>query len=204
MIPVGYLRKKTRPEWLHLPAAAKVVAVSDCIMKSVVDTFVLGGFNGWWFYDSPTELDALLRAHEAEFDGTQLLYLEVFESAYDERARVERDPYEEFLGDTPVDPTDKAHAWIPLPNSDGPVNAQTPTQCVLLGYDVCSFSMGNAPACSGLSCNIAEQVEINEHGLFASLEKAKAALERGFFDGSEPGPFRIFAIHLVEATREET
>ena len=59
--------------------------------------------------------------------------------------------------------------------------------------------MSNAPECSGLSCNsIAQHVEVNEHGLFASLEKAKAALERGFFDRSEPGPFRIFAIYWVD------
>ena len=200
MIPVGYLRKKitARPEWLRLPAVANIVAVSDCVMKDVIDVFTLGRFNGWYFYDSSTTLDELLRAQGADFDGTVLLYSEVFESAYDRDARAETYPYEEFLRDTPTDPTDKAHAWIPLPSSDGLVNVQTPTQCALLGYDVCSFSMGNAPECCPLSCNsIAQHVEVNEHGLFASLENAKAALERGFFDRSEPGPLRIFAIHLV-------
>ena len=179
MIPVGYLRKKitARPEWLDVPVAANVVAVSDCVMMSVVDKFALGGFNGWYFYDSPSALDELLRAQEIDFDGTLVLYIEVFDQAYD----------------------GEPHAWIPLPGSDGPVNVQTPARSALLGYDVCSFSMGNAPECSGLSCNsIAQHVEVNEQGLFASLEKAKAALERGFFDRSEPGPLRIFAIYSVD------
>lgn len=209
MIPVGYLRKKVtpRPDWLHLPTVANIVAVSDCFVESVIDPSALGGFNGWHFYDSPTTLDELLRAQGADFDGTALLYFEVFENVYDAEAREEIDPYEEFIRETTREGADehKAYAWSPLPTSDGPVHVEAPPHCVLLGYDVCSFSMGNAPECSALSCNsIAQHVEVNEHGLFASLENAKAALERGFFDGSEPGPFRIFAIHLVEATREET
>jgi hypothetical protein len=33
--------------------------------------------------------------------------------------------------------------------------------------------------------------------LFSSFDEAKAHLERGAFNNSEPGPYRIFAVYSV-------
>ena len=40
---------------------------------------------------------------------------------------------------------------------------------------------------------------VNQHCLFNTQSEAKEALESGKFNDSEPGPFRIFAVYLVEA-----
>lgn len=178
MIPVGYVRKlKTaRPTWMDAPQVESVVAVSGCLMRPVVDVFTLGGFNGWFFFDAPSSFEPALQELGANFDETLLLYFEVYEEAYDEQART----------------------WNPVPLPEEAVNVSPPIHARLLGFDVTSFSMSSTAECSGLSCNgIASEVEVNAHGLFATLEEAKAALIDGFFDGSEPGPFRIFAVHEV-------
>lgn len=181
MIPVGYLRKlKTaRPTWIDAPQVESVIAVSDCLMKPVLDVFTLGGFNGWFFFDAPACFDPTLRGLGANFEETLLLYFEVYEEAYDEQART----------------------WSPVPLPKEAVNVSPPVHARLLGFDVTSFSMSSTPECSGLSCNgIASEVEVNAYGLFATVEEAKAALVNGFFDGSEPGPFRIFAVHEVDGS----
>ena len=53
-----------------------------------------------------------------------------------------------------------------------------------------------SPGCSPLSCNgLAAGVTVNRHCLFESFEQAKRSLEA--FNHSEPGPFRIFAVHTL-------
>jgi hypothetical protein len=75
---------------------------------------------------------------------------------------------------------------------------EKPTNARLAGYDVVSFSTGQGPGCSPLSCNsLAVKIPVNEECLFATFEDAKGALEAGKFDNSEPGPFRIVAVYLV-------
>ena len=62
-----------------------------------------------------------------------------------------------------------------------------------------SFSMQTSPECSPLSCNsLAAEVETNTRCLLQSFEQARALLEHGTFNNSEPGPFRIFAVYSVE------
>jgi hypothetical protein len=74
-----------------------------------------------------------------------------------------------------------------------------PAHRTLEGYDVVSFYAKTSPECSPLSCNgMAVDVETNEHCLLRSLEDAKQLLEDGRFSGSEPGPYRIFAVYSVD------
>ena len=40
---------------------------------------------------------------------------------------------------------------------------------------------------------------MNERCLFDTFEDAYAAIERGEFKDSEPGPYRIVAVYLVDA-----
>ena len=62
-----------------------------------------------------------------------------------------------------------------------------------------TFSAGSSPECSPLSCNgVAKELPTNAHCLFAGFEEAEAALSRGAFKDSEPGPYRIFAVYSVD------
>ena len=69
---------------------------------------------------------------------------------------------------------------------------------VFEGYDVVTFSAQTSPECSPLSCNaLASGVEANTRCLLQSFEQARALLENGTFNNSEPGPYRVFAVYSV-------
>lgn len=73
-----------------------------------------------------------------------------------------------------------------------------PSEKKLLGFDIVTFSVGNAPECSYLSCNqMAEYLIVNKHCLLNSFEEAKLHLENKVFAHCEPGPCRIFAVYSV-------
>ena len=73
-----------------------------------------------------------------------------------------------------------------------------PDEKELTGYDVVTFSFGNSAECSPLSCNaLADEMQTNQHCLLSTLEQARQLLEWGRFDNTEPGPYRIFAVHSV-------
>src|SRR5882762_11680399 len=75
----------------------------------------------------------------------------------------------------------------------------------LEGYDVVCFTVRTSPECSPLSCNpLAETIPVNEHCLLSSLEEAVRLIERGAFNNSEPGPYRIFAVYSCDAASPET
>ena len=67
------------------------------------------------------------------------------------------------------------------------------------GVDVVTFSGGNAPECSPLSCNsLAKHLSTNEHCLFTTAEEAAMHFENGAFKNSEPGPYRTYAVYSVK------
>jgi hypothetical protein len=108
-----------------------------------------------------------------------LFYYEVYESEFyeDEKVWSEFDPEESFE-----------------------TNVVRPNTAKLEGFDVVSFSSGNSPECSPLSCNsLADAIPVNQHCLFTSFTEAKEALEAGKFTACEPGPYRIFAVYSVQA-----
>ena len=73
-----------------------------------------------------------------------------------------------------------------------------PEAKVFEGYDVVTFSAQTSPECSPLSCNaLASGVEANTRCLLQSFEQARALLENGTFNNSEPGPYRVFAVYSV-------
>ncbi len=74
-----------------------------------------------------------------------------------------------------------------------------PLRKQLEGFDVVTFWAGADPECSPLSWNyMAEELATNTHCLFATFEDAEAALNRGAFKDSEPGPYRILAVYSVD------
>lgn len=53
-----------------------------------------------------------------------------------------------------------------------------------------------------VSCNaLAAEIDTNAHCLLRSFDEARELIESGKFDGSEPGPFRIFGVYSVDWPR---
>ena len=108
-----------------------------------------------------------------------MFYYEVYESEFDEDEK----------------------AWSAFdPEKSFETSVVKPNTAKLEGFDVVSFSTGNNPECSPLSCNsLAGVIPVNQNCLFASFAEAKEALEVGKFIDSDHGPYRIFAVYSVQA-----
>jgi len=181
MIPVGYMSKKivARPDWLNADGVEDVCAVSDCISNAFADYIKYWKHNGYWFFNSKSDIEYICRQDNIDASRNEVFYYEVFEKEFDEDSRT----------------------WSAFePEPSFPTHVQTPEHPKLLGYDVTTFSAGNSPECSPLSCNsLAANIAVNRHCLFDTFEQAVEALQAGAFDNSEPGPFRIFAVYRVSA-----
>jgi hypothetical protein len=177
VIPVGYLAKRVclRPEAFKAERVEDIYSVSNCMNDDFADYIHFWKHNGYWFFDSPQIIQQLGREHAIDLTGTQLFFYEVHELAFD----------------------DAENRWSAFePESSFATHVVSPTEKVLEGFDVVTFSLGTGPECSPLSCNyLAAEVETNQHCLLSSFERAKQLLEEGKFKNSEPGPFRIFAVY---------
>jgi hypothetical protein len=119
----------------------------------------------------------LAQKHKIDLNGTRFFYYEAFEQQYDEAAK----------------------SWNSYAPTEGfKTNVIKPANSLLLGYDVATYSLGNSPECSPLSCNhLAESIPVNEYCLLPSLEDARKGIDGGAFNMSEPGPFRIIAVYSI-------
>jgi hypothetical protein len=179
MIPLGFLYKRVAPAPAELQAVGvrDVYSLSGHISEDFADYIDFWRHNGYWLFDTPTTIPVLARDHGFSLHGLRPFYYEAYEL--------------EFL--------DETQEWLPFePAKDIPTRVQQPAQPMLEGFDVVSFSCGNAPECSPLSCNLlATKIPTNAHCLLPTLEDAIQALESGLFDNSEPGPFRVIAVYSV-------
>jgi hypothetical protein len=179
MIPVGYMAKRVspRPDWLQAEAVVDIYSVSNCISKNFADYIPYWQHNGYWFFDSPELIRRVATENGIDLTGTRLFYYEVYERQFDEDSR----------------------DWIGFePEPSFPTQVMAPALKTLEGYDVVTFSVGTNAECSPLSCNhLATEVGTNPHCLLASLEQAQQSLESDRFALTEPGPYRIFAVHSV-------
>jgi hypothetical protein len=179
MIPAGYMAKRValRPDWLAVARVVDIHSVSGCMSEAFADYINFWKHNGWWLFDSPQVILGLAKEHSLDLTGTQLFYYEVYELEYDADEK----------------------SWKPFaPEASFVTRVQAPATKRLEGYDVVAYSAHTGPECSPLSCNhLAATVETNEHCLLPSFDTAKALLEEGRFDDTEPGPFRIVAVYSV-------
>ena len=178
MIPAGYMLKRVvpAPDWVGTPGC-EIYSVSGCISEHFADYIPHWRHNGYWLFDSPRVLRALASGLGVERSGLTLFYYEVFEREYHESDR----------------------RWAPFaPEPSFQTDVQAPSAAQIEGYDVVTFSVGTSPECSPLSCcSLAARAAVNRRCLFDSFDRAREALERGLFDHSEPGPFRVFSVHSV-------
>jgi hypothetical protein len=179
MIPVGYMYKKVvrRPDWLKVANVDDIYSLSGCVSENFTDYIKYWKHNGYWLFDSPAAMEAIARDNAVALAGMTLFYYEAFEEQFDENSKT----------------------WSVFePEASFPTDVEPPVSARLEGFDVTTFTVGTSPECSPLSCNgLARKIAVNRHCLFESFEPAKQALEAGLFDKSEPGPFRIFAVHTL-------
>ena len=181
MVAAGYMAKRVRmrPDWLAAAHVADIYSVSGCLSGPFADYVNDWRHNGYWFFDSPAIIEQLARDHAIDLAGTTLFFYEVHDQEFDEGER----------------------RWVPIAREGFPTSVVPPSEKTLEGYDVVSFSVGTTPECSPLSCNgLAREIETNAYCLLASFERARQLLNDGAFTGSEPGPFRIFAVYSVPWT----
>jgi hypothetical protein len=176
MLPAGFMAKQVscKPAWLAAPAVEDIYSVSHCISKAFCEYIPHWKHNGYWLYDDLPTLQQVAVQAAADREPYQLFYYEVYDHQFDAESKT-WEPFE------------------PEPSFDTAVAA--PPEKHLEGYDVVTFSAGTNPECSPLSCNaLAEHLLVNTHCLLASFEQARSLIEAGRFAGSEPGPYRIFAV----------
>jgi hypothetical protein len=172
-----YKRVSAAPAWLEAPQVADVYSLSRHVSDDFGDYIDFWRHNGYWLFDSPAIIRALAVEHSISLDGLKLFYYEAHELEYDEDAA----------------------DWVPFePEETFVTKVQPPIARTLEGFDVVTFSQGTTPECSPLSCNrLAASISTNVHCLLPSHDAAVQAVERGDFDDSEPGPFRIIAVYSV-------
>jgi hypothetical protein len=178
MIPVGYMAKQVsdKPGFLKASTDFEVYSVSSCINDYFADYINFWKHNGYWLFDSPEIIRAVAKENSIDLNGTQLFYYEAHEMEFDGRGW---------------------KTFAPEPST--PTNVTPPQRKRLEGFDVVTFFAGNAPECSPLSCNgLAEKIPTNQHCLLESFEFAESCLNSGKFEGTEPGPYRIFAVYSVD------
>jgi hypothetical protein len=167
-----------RPPWITNTAVTDIYAVASCISDNFANYIEHWRHNGYWLFNKPSDMDSIPAREGTDRSCLTLFYYEVHEQAFDE----------------------DSHHWVPFaPEASFPTEVAKPPSARLQGFDIVSFYAGTAPECSPLSCNaLGDEIQVNEHCLLATFEEAVTALETGKFANCEPGPFRIFAVYLVE------
>jgi hypothetical protein len=177
MIIVGYMAKRVskRTDWLNANHVTDIYSVSDCVSEDFADYVNYWKHNGYWFFDSPEVIRSLARENSIELEGTSLFYYEAYEMEFD------------------------GEGWSAFaPEASVPTNVIPPSSKQLEGFDVVTFYARNKPECSPLSCSsLAQELTTNTHCLFGSFDEAETNLNKGAFNKSEPGPYRIFSVYSV-------
>jgi hypothetical protein len=176
LIPAGFMAKQVsrKPAWLSAPAVGDIYSVSHCISKDFCDYIPHWKHNGYWLFNDLPTLQQVAGQAAVDLEPYRLFYYEVHDHQFDADSKT----------------------WKPfLPEPSFETAVAVPHKKQLEGYDVVTFSVGTNPECSPLSCNsLAEHLPVNTHCLLASFEESRRLIEAGRFDGSEPGPYRIFAV----------
>ena len=180
MTPAGYMAKRVvrRPEWIQAPSVEDVYSVSGCISEYFADYIKHWKHNGYWLFDSVDIIQSVAQENSIPLEDCKIFYYEVFEREFD----------------------DENIKWQPFgPDSAFETSVVPPARKRLEGYDVVTRSLPANLECSPLSCNnLATTIRTNQHCLFSSFDDAKACIEAGAFEVSEPGPFRIYAVYTID------
>ncbi|MDR0352853.1 MAG: hypothetical protein LBI02_05755 [Opitutaceae bacterium] len=181
MIPLGYMAKfvVSRPDWLKAGYIDDIYSVSPCISKDFCEWIDSWRHNGFWFFDSPDIIREIASSRNVELGNATWFYYEAFE--------------QEFV-------SDESRWRFFTPEPSFPLDIHPPKNPVPRGIDIVTYSGGNTPGHSPLSCNhMAEELAVNRHCLLDHFDEAKALVDAGCFNMSEPGPYRLVAVHTIDA-----
>jgi hypothetical protein len=184
MIALGYMAKRIVPSPVSLkaPNVKDIYSVSDCVNDNFFEGYVNAWrHNGFWLFDRPEIIVELAVAHAIDLSGMTLFFYEGFEQEFD------GSEWSEIRGN----------------RFQLPVDVVLPATKRLEGFDVVTVWAENSPDFehSPLSCNgIAEDVRVNVHCLFDTMDEAKNAVDAGVFVGAEPGKLRMIAVYTVNWT----
>jgi hypothetical protein len=178
MIPAGYMAKhvSSRPNWHRAAHVGDIYSLSGCISSDFADYVRYWKHNGYWLFNSPSDIEDVANQVSVALDRSPLFYYEVYEKEFDGKC------------------------WVPFaPEPSLKTNVLLPNKKRLEGFDVVTFWARSVPECSPLSCNsFAENLRTNTHCLFDSFAEAEGHLNAGAFQNSDPGPYRIFAVYSVD------
>lgn len=180
MIPAGYILRRVAAAdpSMNLGNVVDLYSVSHCISRDFTDYIRYWRHNGYWLFNKPSDMDDILAQEGKSRDAFRLLYYEIYEQQFDE----------------------KAMRWsaVAPPVASFVTNVERPENAKLEGFDVTTWTPGSSAGCSPLSCNyLACDLPVNAHCLLETCDAARATLEAGKFNHSEPGPFRIFSVYSV-------
>src|ERR1035438_5520609 len=187
MIPVGYMAKRIalKPDWLDAAGVVDLYSVSGCTSECFLDDLVGYAYeidskiNGWYFFDSPQQIESLACQKSIDLKEAQLFYYEAHELEY------------AAGGPRTFQPEHSIR-----------VSVEPPASKQLAGFHVVTFRTGRFSECSPLSCNsLATDIHTNSHCLLDSFDEAEAGLNSGELLKGEVGPYRIFAVYLVDWPR---
>ena len=85
MIDLGYMAKHivTRPDWLDTPNVQNVCAVRRCVSADFCDYINFWKHNGYWFFNSPRDIQVLSAANDVDLSGTTLFFYKAHSLQYD-------------------------------------------------------------------------------------------------------------------------
>jgi hypothetical protein len=166
-----------QPDWLNAPDVHLIYSFSGCISENFMDYIPLWKHNGWWLFDDPLTLHALVAENRLMLDDLTMFYFEAFESEYDAEKM----------------------SWEPIMlEASFPTNVKIPSHKSLCGYDVVSFSVRTSPECSPLSCNsLASTIPTNQYCLLEDFQAAHDLAEQRVLHDCEPGPYRVISVYTV-------
>ena len=172
-------RITSKPDWLKADQVDDILSVSGCVSEDFADWINYWKHNGYWFFDSPDVIVEIAKENGLDLASTRWFYYE----AHDKQHDADAGSWEDFA-----------------PKESFTTEIVPPRDRELVGFDIVTFSCGSSAECSPLSCNhLAEHIRTNRHCLLDSLDAAVRLMNDNAFLGSEPGPFRIFAVYEIPA-----
>ncbi len=198
MIPLGYMYKSVGP-LIRSDLPDSIVdfhTLGECSGNSTQDFANYIPFfkhNGWGLYNSPRVMQEIAVENNIDLSEMQCFYYEAYRSEFDFPERIGKAPAK-------INQESWKGVWKPLLAQDAfTTDIVVPETKNLSGFDVVEHTGGSTFECSLIACSdLVHKWKLNSHGLFATFDEAKSAVETGLFHDHEPGPYRIVAVYTLD------
>lgn len=160
-----------KPEWLQAENVIDLYSVAGWTSPDFAEFIPFWRHNGYWFFNSPQEIESIAKDHSISLAGMTLFYYEAYEQQLDRISESENRKKEKFEWSN----------FFPTPQF---LTAVTPpAEKQLAGFDVVEYACRTAAESSLLKSvnDIAVLCKPNSHCLFDTFDEAKRYLESGIF-----------------------